>query len=77
MARPAEARGLLRLLVRVERPRDVFNPSVLSARLVPGRRILLNATPADGQSAPTCETRERGMQRPELGRHYASPADTA
>jgi hypothetical protein len=35
----------LRLPVRVERPRDVFNPSVLGVRLVPGRRILSNAIP--------------------------------
>jgi hypothetical protein len=66
MARPAEARGLLRLPVRVERPRDVFNPSVLSARLLPGRRILLNATPADGQSAPICD-------RPEYAECNAPP----
>jgi hypothetical protein len=43
----------LRLPVLVERPRDVFNLSVLSVRWVPGRRILLNATPANGLSAPT------------------------
>jgi hypothetical protein len=31
-----KTRGLLRLPVRVERPRDVFNPSLLSVRWVPG-----------------------------------------
>jgi hypothetical protein len=46
--------GLLRLPVRVERPRDVFNPSVFDVRWAPGRRILSNATPANGLSAPTC-----------------------
>jgi hypothetical protein len=45
VARRAETRGLLRLPVRVERPRDVFNPSALNVRWVPGRRILSNATP--------------------------------
>ena len=45
-------------LVRVERPRDGFNRSVLSARLVPGRRILSNATPANGLSAPTSDRSE-------------------
>jgi hypothetical protein len=53
-----ETRGLLRLPVRVERPRDVFNPSVLSVRLVPGRRILSNAIPANGLSAPTSDRSE-------------------
>jgi hypothetical protein len=35
--RPAKTRGLLRLPMRVERPRDVFKPSVLSMLWVPGR----------------------------------------
>jgi hypothetical protein len=47
-----KTRGLLRLPVRVEPPRDVFNPRVLNKRWVPGRRILSNATPANGLSAP-------------------------
>ena len=51
-------RGLLRLPVRPERPRDVFNPSVLSVRWVPGRRILSNAIPANGLSAPTSDRSE-------------------
>jgi hypothetical protein len=54
----AETRGLLRLPVRVEPPRDVFNPSVLSVRLVPGRRILSNAIPANGLCAPTSDRSE-------------------
>jgi hypothetical protein len=54
----AETRGLLRLPVRVERPKDVFNPSVLSVRWVPGRRILSNATPANSLFAPTCDRPE-------------------
>jgi hypothetical protein len=39
VARRAETRGLLRLPVRVERPRDVFNPSALNVRWVPGRPV--------------------------------------
>jgi hypothetical protein len=35
----AETRGLLRLPVRVELPRNVFYPSVLSVRCVPGRPV--------------------------------------
>ena len=58
IARWAETRGLLRLPVRVERPTDVFNPSVLSVRLVPGRRIFSNAIPANGLSAPTADRSE-------------------
>jgi hypothetical protein len=54
----AETRGLLRLPVRAERPRDVFNLTVLSVRLVPGRRILSNAIPANGLSAPTSDRAE-------------------
>jgi hypothetical protein len=59
----------LGLPVRVERPREVFNPSVLSVRWVPGRRISSNAIPANGLFAPTSDRCEdRGMQRPsELG----------
>jgi hypothetical protein len=45
-------------LFAAERPRDVFNPSVLNVRLVPGRRILSNAIPADGLSAPTSDRSE-------------------
>jgi hypothetical protein len=37
----AETRGLLRLPVRVERPRDVFNPKVLRVRLIPGASHLI------------------------------------
>jgi hypothetical protein len=51
-------RGLLRLPVRVEQPRDVFNLSVLSVRLVPGRRILPNAIPGNGLSAPASDRSE-------------------
>jgi hypothetical protein len=58
MANRAETRGLLRLPVRAERPGDVFNPSVLSVRWVPGRRILSNAIPANGLSAPTFDRSE-------------------
>ena len=54
----AETRGLLRLPVRVERPRDVLNPNVLSMRGVPGRRILSNAIPANGLCAPTSDRSE-------------------
>jgi hypothetical protein len=58
IARRTETRGLLRLPVRVERPRDVFSPSVLSIRWIPGRRILLNAIPAKGLSASTSDRPE-------------------
>jgi hypothetical protein len=64
----AETRGLLRFPMRVERPRDVFNPSVLSVRLVPGRlsrrRLcgggspLTEPIPANGLSAPTSDRSE-------------------
>jgi hypothetical protein len=69
--RRAETRGWLRLPGRVERPRDVFNPSVLNVRWVPGRRILLNVTPVprprDLRRHPI--DLKRRMQRPsELGR---------
>src|ERR1700741_2390260 len=36
IARQAQTRGLPRLPLRVERPKDVFNPSVLNVRLVQG-----------------------------------------
>src|SRR6201993_1594395 len=36
IARQAQTRGLPRLPLRVERPKDVFNPSVLNMRLVQG-----------------------------------------
>src|ERR1700740_1713222 len=36
IARQAQTRGLPRLPLRVERPKDVFNPSVLNVRLVLG-----------------------------------------
>jgi hypothetical protein len=42
--------------MRVERPRDVFNLSLLKRALGPGRRILLNAIPANGLFAPTSDT---------------------
>jgi hypothetical protein len=58
IARWAETRELLRLPVRVERPRDVFNPSVLSERGVRGRRISSNAIPANGLFAPTSNRSE-------------------
>jgi hypothetical protein len=48
--RRTETRGLLRLPLRVERPRDVFR--------IPGRRILLNAIPAKGLSASTSDRPE-------------------
>ena len=51
IARQAQTRGLPRLPLRVERPKDAFNPSVLNVRWVPERRILSNATPANG---PVC-----------------------
>jgi hypothetical protein len=51
-------RGLVRLPMRVERPRDVFKPSVLSVRLVLGRRILAHAIPANGLFAPTSDRSE-------------------
>ena len=35
-----------------------FNPSVLSERLVPGRRILWNTIPANGLFAPTSDRSE-------------------
>ena len=63
-ARWAETRGLLRLPVRVEQPRDVFNPSVLSVRSVPGRRISSNAIPASGLFAPTSDRSEDAECRP-------------
>jgi hypothetical protein len=54
----AETRGLLRLPVRVELPRNVFYPSVLSVRCVPGRRISSNAIPAKGLFAPRSDRAE-------------------
>jgi hypothetical protein len=66
IATPAETRERLRLPVRVEQPRDVLNPTVLSVRLVPGRRILSNAIPANGLSAPTAN-------RPEYAECNAPP----
>jgi hypothetical protein len=36
IAGQAQTRGLPRLPLRVERPKDVFNPSVLNVRLVQG-----------------------------------------
>jgi hypothetical protein len=57
-----------RLPLRVERPKDVFNPSVLNMRLVQGAsraggfaeedRILANVIPANGLSAPTSDRSE-------------------
>ena len=59
IARWAETGGLLRVPERVELPRDVFNPSVLSVRLVPrGRRILSNAIPVNGLSASISDRSE-------------------
>ena len=56
IARQAQTRGLPRLPLRVERPKDVFNPSVLNVRLVQGAsraggfaeedRILSNVMPS-------------------------------
>jgi hypothetical protein len=66
----AETRVLLRLPVRVERPRDFFTSSVLNVRWVPGRRILLNATPANSLSAPT-------PNRPEHAECNAPPVEAA
>jgi hypothetical protein len=74
----AETRGLLRLPVRVERPGDVFTPSVLSVRWVPGRRILSNATPANSLFAPTCDRPENAeCNAPPLCRGSAPPAATS
>jgi hypothetical protein len=56
--RQTQTRGLPRLPGCVERPRDVFNPNVSSVRCVPGRRVLLNATPANGLFAPTSDRSE-------------------
>jgi hypothetical protein len=68
IARQAQTRGLPRLPLRVERPKDVFNPSVLNVRLVQGAsraggfaeedRILSNAMPANGLSASTSDRSE-------------------
>jgi hypothetical protein len=74
IARWAETRGLLRLPVRAKRSRDVFNSSVLSVRLVPGRRILSNAIPANGLFAPTSDRAEEGgMQRPSVPGSACAP----
>jgi hypothetical protein len=66
----AETRVLLRLPVRVERPRDFFTSNVLNVRWVPGRRILLNATPANSLSAPI-------PNRPEHAECNAPPVEAA
>jgi hypothetical protein len=50
IARQAQTRGLPRLPLRVERPKDVFNPSVLNVRLVQG------ASRAGGRSASSVES---------------------
>ena len=77
IARQAETRGLLRLPLRVERTRDVFNPSVLSCAGSPGvasyrmpyqQTVCLRRHPID---------RTRGMQRPsEPGPGRTLPAAT-
>ena len=68
IARQAQTCGLPRLPLRVERPKDVFNPSVLNVRLVQGAsraggfaeedRILSNVIPANGLSASTSDRSE-------------------
>ena len=52
-------RELLRLPVRVERPRRRFQPQRVERVLGSlGRRVLSNATPAKGLSAPTSDKPE-------------------
>ena len=63
----AETCGLPRLPLRIQRLRDVFNPSVLSVRYLPGRRISSNAIPANGLFASTSD-------RPEDAECNAPPA---
>jgi hypothetical protein len=43
IARQAKTRGLPRLPLRVERPKDVFNPRVLNVRLVQGAASYLTS----------------------------------
>ena len=66
----SKTRGLPRLPVRVEPPRGVFNPTVLNGVGAPGRRILSNATPVNGLSAPT-------RDRPEDAECNAPPISAA
>jgi hypothetical protein len=58
IARQAQTCGLPRLPLPVERPKDVFNPSVLNVRLVQGVASYLTSCPANGLSASTSDRSE-------------------
>src|ERR1700741_2973639 len=55
IARQAQTRGLPRLPLRVERPKDVFTPSVLNVRLVQCVASYLTSSQQNGLSVSTSD----------------------